>query len=216
MGAAALARLGQRVGTTGAGGGEAEGAGRPTGREDDDEVEYHDMSTTARPIGFRHELLLHRSTAELVEFVVPFVRDGAAAEESTLLLVRPATARAVLDRVEPSPHLRVQPALAKPGRPAAHAHAAGPLLSGYARVLHEEPVIPRAQWSEWRRLEAALNVILRRHDTWAVCAYDRRRLSEDMVDDLNAAHPLLARDGSHRPNEGYREPRAFLDARPAR
>ena len=70
------------------------------------------MSTTARPIGFRHELLLHRSTAELLEFVVPFVRDGAAAEESTLLLVRPATARAVLDRVEPSPHLTVQPALA--------------------------------------------------------------------------------------------------------
>ena len=31
--------------------------------------------------GFRHELLVHRSTQELVEFVVPMVREGVAAQE---------------------------------------------------------------------------------------------------------------------------------------
>ena len=36
--------------------------------------------------GFRHELLLHRSTQELLEFVVPMVREGVAAQEPTLLL----------------------------------------------------------------------------------------------------------------------------------
>ena len=34
--------------------------------------------------GFRHELVLHRSTAELLEFVLPLVRDGVAAEEPSL------------------------------------------------------------------------------------------------------------------------------------
>ena len=67
--------------------------------------------------GFRHELLLHRSTQELVEFVVPMAREGVAAQEPTLLLVRPETAEAVLHQVGPSPYLTVQAALAQPGRP---------------------------------------------------------------------------------------------------
>src|SRR3712207_4802865 len=170
-------------------------------------------STAAEPTAFRHELLLHRSAEELLEFVVPFVRDGTAAEEPTLLLVRPETGQAVLDLVGPSPHVAVQPALTSPGRAAAHAHAAGAVLSGYARVLHEEPLIPRAQWHDWRRLEAALNIVLGQHRTWAVCASDRRALSDDMVDDLHATHPLVAQDGTHRVNGRYRDPRVFLDAR---
>ena len=41
--------------------------------------------------GFVHELLLHTSTAEIVEFVVAFARDGVAAAEPTLLAVRPTS-----------------------------------------------------------------------------------------------------------------------------
>ena len=67
--------------------------------------------------GFCHELLLHRSTQELLEFVVPMVGEGVAAQESTLLLVRPDTAEAVLHQVGPSPYLTVQPALTEPGGP---------------------------------------------------------------------------------------------------
>ena len=84
--------------------------------------------------GFRHELLLHRSTQELVEFVVPMAREGVAAQEPTLLLVHSDTAEAVLHQVEPSPYLTVQPALTQPGRPALHVRAARPMLAGYARV----------------------------------------------------------------------------------
>ena len=120
--------------------------------------------------GFRHELLLHRSTQELLEFVVPMVREGVAAQEPTLLLVRPDTAEAVLHQVGPSPYLTVQPALTEPGRPALHVRAARPMLASYARVVHQEPVIPPSQWPEWRRLESVLNLALSYHDTWAVCA----------------------------------------------
>jgi hypothetical protein len=75
-------------------------------------------TTAAGQRGFRHELLLHRSTQELVEFVVPMVRDGVAAQEPTLLLVRPDTAEAVLHQVGPSPYLTVQPPWrSRAGRP---------------------------------------------------------------------------------------------------
>src|SRR6185503_6491615 len=74
--------------------------------------------TAAGHRGFRHELLLHRSTAELLEFMLPVVRDGLAAEEPTLLLVRPDTAEAVLRQVGPSPYLTIAPAPTQPGRPA--------------------------------------------------------------------------------------------------
>ena len=115
-------------------------------------------SAAAGQRGFRHELLLHRSTRELVEFVVPMVREGVVAQEPTLLLVRPETAEAVLQHVGTSPYLTVQPALAQPGRPALHLRAAPQMLASYARVVHQEPVIPPSQWPEWRRLEAVLNL----------------------------------------------------------
>src|SRR5215213_3149237 len=117
-------------------------------------------TTAAGQRGFRHELLLHRSTQELVEFVVPMVRDGVAAQEPTLLLVRPDTAEAVLHQVGPSPYLTVQPALAQPGRPALHVRAAPQKKASYARVVHQEPVISPSRWPEWRRLEAVLNLAL--------------------------------------------------------
>ena len=47
-------------------------------------------SATAAPPshqrGFRHQLLLHRSTQELLELVVPMVREGVAAQEPTELV----------------------------------------------------------------------------------------------------------------------------------
>jgi hypothetical protein len=66
--------------------------------------------------GFRHELVLHGSTEELLEFVVPFAEEGVAAGEPTVLLVRPETATAVLGRVEHSSLLTILPALGRPGR----------------------------------------------------------------------------------------------------
>ena len=48
-------------------------------------------------LGFLHELVLHSTTEEMLEFVVAFAQDGVAAEEPTLLAVRPETAATVLD-----------------------------------------------------------------------------------------------------------------------
>ena len=167
-------------------------------------------STTTGHRSFRHELFLYRSTEDLLEFVVPLARDGVAAKESTLLLLRADTAQAVLQEVGASPYLAVEPALAEPGRPAEHVSTASTLMPSYARVVHQEPVVAPSQWPEWRRLEAVLNLALRHYDTWAVCAYDQLTLTADMVGDLHATHPMIGQDGEHRRNDRYQHPVNFL------
>src|SRR3954454_18345676 len=101
---------------------------RPRTRADSDRPWGGDKAMTSSAAagqrGFRHELLLHRSTQELVEFVVPMAREGVAAQEPTLVLVLPDTAEAVLPQVRPLPSLTVKPMLSQPGRPALHVRAA--------------------------------------------------------------------------------------------
>jgi hypothetical protein len=61
-----------------------------------EQLERERVMTTASAFttsGFTHELLLHDSLEEMLAFVVPFVRDGLAAHEPMLLLVRPSPRR---------------------------------------------------------------------------------------------------------------------------
>jgi hypothetical protein len=171
----------------------------------------------AHQTGFLHELVLHSANEEMLEFVLPFVRDGLAAEEPTLLLVRPETAATVLDSVGPSPYLLLLPAQGQPGRPASDLRATETLLTGYGpgtsqvRIVNQEPVVPEAQWHEWRRLEAVVNLALRRHNTWAVCVYDRRPLTDEMLEDLYATHHIVGRGDRHRRNDRYQDPVEFIN-----
>ena len=166
--------------------------------------------------GFAHELVLHTTTAEMLEFVLAFAQDSVAADEPTLLAVRPETAAAVLDTVGPAPHLTVLPAIGQPGRPASDLRATDALLSDYlakaptVRILNQEPTVPASHWHEWRRLEAVVNLALAHHNAWAVCVYDRHALTTERADDLCATHPLLWSAGQHRTNDGYQDPAEFI------
>ena len=174
------------------------------------------IQTAGGRSGFAHELVLHTTTAEMLEFVVAFAQDSVAAEEPTLLAVRPETAAAVLDTVEPAPHLTVLPAIGQPGRPASDLRATDALLTDYmtkaprVRILNQEPTVPGSHWHEWRRLEAVVNLALAHHRAWAVCVYDRRALTDDQAEDLRATHPLLWSVGQHRTNDGYQDPAEFI------
>ena len=115
------------------------------------------------------------------------------------------TAAAVLGRVERSPHdLVILPALGQPGRGASDLRATEALLDrprserSRVRILNQEPAVPETHWHEWRRLEAGVNLALRRYDAWAVCVYDRRTLDDEMVDDL-LRHPPTVGTGRRAP-----------------
>lgn len=165
---------------------------------------------------FQHELVLHSSTEEMVEFIVPFVQDGVTAGEPTLLAVRPETAEAVLATVGPSPYLVVLPAIGQPGRAAADLRATDALLTDHSakasrvRILNQEPTVPGSHWHEWRRLEAIVNLGLRDHQAWAVCVYDRNALTVDQAEDLRATHPLIWSGAEHLCNARYQDPITFI------
>jgi anti-sigma regulatory factor (Ser/Thr protein kinase) len=173
---------------------------------------------------FVHELLLHSSLAEMLAFVLPFARGGLAAQEPTLLLVRPETAATVRPLLGPSSYLTLLPALRWSGRPGATLRAADNLLTSYGpdvsrvRVLSQVPTVPDGRWHEWRRLEAAVNVALARYRAWVVCGYDRRGLNDEMIADLHATHRLVGFGDQHRNNIRYEDPFDFaakhLDAEP--
>lgn len=173
------------------------------------------MSPVSNP-GFTHELLLHDSLEEMLAFVLPFVRDGVAAQEPTLLMVRPGTAATVLPMVRPSAYVNVLPALGWSGRPAEGLRAADELLAGYGpevprvRMFNEEPIVPEGHWHEWRRSEAAVNAVLGRSRAWLVCSYDCRALDNDRVSDLRAIHQFVGQGDQHRNSDKYQDPRGFV------
>ena len=164
-----------------------------------------------------HELLLHTSTAEMVELVVAFARDGVAAAEPTLLAVRPEIATVVRDTVEPAPHLAVLPPVGQPGRPASDLRATDALLAGYmataprVRILNQEPTVPpdrtgtngaaskRWSTSPWPTTTRGPYASTTGH-----------ALTANQADDLCATHPLLWSEGQHRPNDGYQDPVKFI------
>jgi anti-sigma regulatory factor (Ser/Thr protein kinase) len=168
--------------------------------------------------GLAHELLLHTSTDEILDFVIPFAQDGMAAGEPTLLAVRPETAATVLDSLGPSPYLTVLPVIGQPGRPASDLRGTDAMLADYAakaprvRILNQEPIVPAEHWHEWRRLEAVVNLALAHHNAWAVCLYDRHALTDDQAEDLCATHPFMWSVGQHRPNDRYQDPHRFIAA----
>jgi len=170
----------------------------------------------ARQSGFAHELFLHTSTDEMLDFVIPFAQEGVAAGEPTLLAVRAATAAAVLNGLGPSPYLTVLPVIGQPGRPASDLRATDALLADYAakaprvRILNQEPIVPAEHWHEWRRLEAVVNLALAHHNAWGVCLYDRHTLTAEQANDLCAMHPLMWSGGQHHTNNRYQDPAEFI------
>lgn len=151
-------------------------------------------TTHARPT-FRHDLVLHDGPEELVRIAAPFLREGAAAGERTVVLGRPDLVDALLaavPEVTGALALREQDHERFAGR---DLHRAQQLLARLdregtpVRVVNQMPVATTPeQWHEWRRYEAAANVVLAPYRAWGKCAHDARTLDAGMLEDLRATH----------------------------
>jgi len=165
-----------------------------------------------------HQLVLARSDDDVVAAVVPFVQQGRAAGEPTLLSVRPGTAAAVTDLVGAWSGLTVLPADPGSRRPGTDLRRFEALVQDSmaagtrVRVVHQVPATLYRDWHEWRRYEAVVNVAHAHLDAWGLCVYDERRLTPGMVEDLIGTHPFIGRTAGRRINPDYQEPRTFCDA----
>lgn len=186
--------------------------------------------------GGTHELVLHDGDAELVDLMVPFLRDGAAAGDRLVVLGDPRFVTALLAAVpelSEGPGLQV---LAEPDTdrvPARDLHRFERMLGGAGpaapaapagrpaprfRVANQMPAMTAARWPEWRRYEAAVNVVLEPSGAWGTCGYDTGRLERGMVADLRASHPSVRTADGCGPSAPFAElagrVRGYLDVPP--
>jgi anti-sigma regulatory factor (Ser/Thr protein kinase) len=175
---------------------------------------------TAAPdaTGYVHELLLYRSAEELLQEVVPFLCDGADAGEPAVLVADRGTVEIVLEAMPTSSGLAVVEQDRERRRPATDLRMLQSRLAAYGpevtrvRLVNEMPPLAGARWHEWRRGEAAANVVLRPYPVWGLCAHDCRALDGPMLRDLRATHTVESSGGVRRANDAYQEPTAFLAA----
>lgn len=165
-----------------------------------------------------HAALLHDSAEELAAAAVPFLADGLAvgetavlacsAEDNLLLAGALGGHGRVLLLPREETYTGSAHAVATYRRLLRRQMAAGvPGIRVVGSIPHDERA---RQWVEWHRCEAAFNVAMGGMPLSAVCAYDRREISEEMRDGIVETHPALLTPAGLVTNDGYLEPVTVL------
>ncbi|WP_144124578.1 sensor histidine kinase [Catellatospora sichuanensis] len=169
----------------------------------------------------RHDALQYHDDDQLLDAVVPFLREGAAAGDSVVLICRPDNAARLRDAL--GYHQVVElPREDVYGGTVAALTAYRDLVereqqrgSNRVRVVTEIDFgsRPSGQW-EWARFDAALGQVLARYPIWNLCLYDRRRVPAEILRAGESSHSHLLADGGRVPSAGYTDPVTLLgDAR---
>jgi anti-sigma regulatory factor (Ser/Thr protein kinase) len=171
--------------------------------------------------GYLHELVTYDSDAELLDAVVPFLEDGAAAGEPTYASLPDREAALVRHAAPRSADVAFVPPLSQQ-RPAT-------ILKGLAAMFDDalaagvEQVrvvntVPHpgldAPWDGWCRYEAVVNHLFRDLPVWGMCLYDRRITPPRVLRDVERTHTHLHGATDHRPNPRYQDPASFLRSLP--
>jgi anti-sigma regulatory factor (Ser/Thr protein kinase) len=171
--------------------------------------------------GYYHEAIRFGSDEDLLAVVVPFLLDGVAAGEPTIVsLCEPNTAL-VREALGDAVPVLYQSGGATYARPAGAIRAYRDLFAGLTskgaqqiRVVGElPPAALGATWDWWARYESAINDVYDEFPLWTMCAYDERVTPPEVMADVARTHPHFAGDG--RQNVAYVDPDQFLrHARP--
>jgi anti-sigma regulatory factor (Ser/Thr protein kinase) len=179
---------------------------------------------TAGAPALRHAAAFHRSTADLLEQLVPLVEAALERAEPVAALLCPATEQALRERVGEPPdlHLLGQPAGAEAGSGQTVATRRARLLreltasSGAATVVTEHSArLDGADGAFWTELDAAANLAMADLPVQVTCFFPELPLHSGILEGARANHPLLLVDGALRHNPAHRDPRAVLAERPA-
>lgn len=170
-------------------------------------------------LGYYHEAACYASDDELVATAVPFLVDGVAAGEPSVVSMGERTA-ALLRSALPAG----LPVTFLPGGPM-YARPAGAIRS-YRRLLAEHVAAGAAQiriigelppsafgatWDWWARYESAINHAYDPFPLWSMCAYDVRTTPAPVLADVLRTHPRTALPGGrHVANVTYTAPERFL------
>ncbi|MEH0937951.1 sensor histidine kinase [Micromonospora psammae] len=169
--------------------------------------------------GYYHEAIVYDSDEELLAVVLPFLRDGVAAGEPTMVAFGDDHTALVRGALPPDSGVVFLGGGDVYARPAGAIRAYRKLLAEHAaagatqiRIVGElPPVAFGPTWDWWARYESAINHAYDEWPLWSMCPYDRRTTPAAVLADVARTHPRTATpDGRHLPNEAYTEPRAYL------
>jgi anti-sigma regulatory factor (Ser/Thr protein kinase) len=163
---------------------------------------------------FAHEALLYRGEEQFLDAVVPFVRDGLAADEAVLVAVpqdgielmrTPLGEQA--DRVR---FLNMTEAGRNPGRiiPGVLLAFAGANSDRSVRIVGEPVWKGRsdAEYPACVQHEALINTVFAGRRASILCPYDAEALEPQAIEDAHRTHPIMLDAGSRWVSEDYEDP----------
>jgi anti-sigma regulatory factor (Ser/Thr protein kinase) len=171
--------------------------------------------------GYHHEVVLHGGDEEFLAVVLPFVQEGVASGEPTIValgeheagLLRRALPRPAAARWLPAARQYRTPASAIRTYREQFEEAVGagaPQVRLVGNVPHPGH---GGSWRGWMRYEAAVNHAFAPFPVWSLCSYDARTTPRAVLDEVVRTHPhLVAADGTRRLNPGFADPEELLVA----
>ena len=170
--------------------------------------------------GYFHETAFYGSDDEFVAIVGPFLRDGVAAGEPTIVACAPANTALLREAVDCTGvrFLAGSGRYVRPG-PTIHAYRSmfGDLVAAGADQIRVVGDVPHPgvgmDWHGWARYEAAINIAYDEFPLWGLCPYDTRTAPASVLDDVACTHPHVASASGHHHSDRYLDPASFLDAR---
>jgi anti-sigma regulatory factor (Ser/Thr protein kinase) len=175
------------------------------------------LSAPAEHLGMVHEAAFYSSDEEFLGVVVPFLQGGLETGALTVVALGEQNIELVRSAMPDTSHLSFMHDHYL--RPASAIKSVQQLLTGQLsegarqiRILGEVPQ-PGVEvpWEWWARYEATVNHAFDEFPLWALCPYDSRITSSEVLDDVAQTHPYLATaDGRHIRNDRYTHPEVFL------
>ncbi len=177
-----------------------------------------DASSNAERGPFRHAATIYDSDDGFIATVVPFVREAVAAGEPTILALTASQRALLASAIGQPPEVSVLVPGDHYGHPLSALRANQAMFEGHlrdgatrVRLVGDLPHGDPSTWQGWARYEALCNHLFAGLAVSALCTYDTRDASEDILADVRRVHSLLAdADGHHVANPEYLEPEAFL------
>jgi len=176
--------------------------------------------TPAAPAGHRgmvHEVAIYSSDDEFLGVVVPFLQGGLEIGAPTVVALGEQNTGLVRSAMPNTSRLSFMGDQYL--RPASVIKSIRQLLTGHlsegARQIRFVGEVPQpgveVPWEWWARYEATVNHAFDEFPLWALCLYDSRIASSEVLDDVAQTHPyLVTADGRHVLNDRYTRPEVFL------
>jgi anti-sigma regulatory factor (Ser/Thr protein kinase) len=165
--------------------------------------------------GYRHEALLYAGLDEFVDACVGIIRDGAEADEPTLVVVPGPKIEALRSALGPTPETVTFADMLQVGRNPARIISfwqsfvtdqapSGRPLRGIGEPIGAE--LPAPVLAECQLHEALLNVAFEpASPLWLLCPYDVSSLGDDVIHEARRTHPHIAQAGLQATSPSYEE-----------